>query len=156
MGLAFRSRQKLHTPKDAAGGRHLWPLDTNLCSQVVAGPGMLLHFNFQAAIMVWAIWGGTWWVLMAVFIDSDLFILGTRSFGTPRDNCILVAWGYETQQRLMWTKVLFLCCVYFFSFVGSLLYGVYQLRLFTNIETSYTTMMDFAAKITGIPRTHDP
>jgi hypothetical protein len=23
----------------------------------------------------------------------------------PARNCILVAWGFETQQRLMWTKI---------------------------------------------------
>ena len=28
------------------------------------------------------------------------------SYGeTPMRNCILVAWGFETQQRLMWTKI---------------------------------------------------
>ena len=38
-------------------------------------------------------------------VVKELFYLGTRRFGTPRHNCILVSWGYETQQRLMWTKV---------------------------------------------------
>lgn len=32
-------------------------------------------------------------------------ILGTRRAKTARQNCILVAWGFETQMRLMWTKI---------------------------------------------------
>ena len=144
VGLAFRSRQKLHIPKDHAGGKQLWPLETNLCSQVVAGPGMLLHFNFQAITMVWALWGGIWWVLMALFIDSDLWTLGTRSFGKPRDNCILVAWGYEIKKRLMWI-------MYIPSFFFSMLHGVRQLRLFNSIDCQMKTMKDFVCMIVGLP-----
>ena len=33
--------------------RHIWPIETNLCKIDVAGPGMLLHFNFQAFFIVW-------------------------------------------------------------------------------------------------------
>jgi hypothetical protein len=148
---AFRSRQKLHTDKEYPGGRQLWPLDTNLCSQVVAGPGMLLHFNFQAAVMIWGLWGGTVWVLFALIIDSDLFILGTRKFGTPRENCILVAWGYETQQRLMWTKVWYCIVMYISSFIFCMLHGVRQLRLFNAIDAKTKTMKDFVCMIVGIP-----
>jgi len=94
LGQNFRTRQKLHTPKDHNGKRSLYPLETNLCAEQVAGPGMLLHFNFQAVLMVWACWVATWWVIFAAGIDNALFVLGTRKFGTPRENCILVAWGY--------------------------------------------------------------
>lgn len=38
-------------------------------------------------------------------------ILGTRRAKTARQNCILVAWGFETQMRLMWTKVDFVVAV---------------------------------------------
>ena len=112
---------------------------------------MLLHFNFQAIIMVWALWGGTWWVLMALFVDSDLWTPGTRSFGTPRDNCILVAWGcYETQKRLMWTKVGYFIIMYISSFFFSMLHGVLQLRLFNSIDCKMKTMKDFVCMIVGL------
>jgi len=150
-GQAFRTRQKLHTPKDHAGKRELYPLDTNLCSEVVAGPGMLLHFNFQAVLMVWGLWVATWWVVLAATIDNALFILGTRKFGTPRENCILVAWGYETQQRLMWTKVLFLVIMYLSTFFFSLLHGVRQLRIFQDLDKKTKSMKDFVLLAVGIP-----
>lgn len=35
--------------------RALWPLSTNLCRQDVAGPGVVLSFNFQAAVIIWAL-----------------------------------------------------------------------------------------------------
>jgi hypothetical protein len=151
-GEEFRSRQKLHTPKDhEGGGRELWPLDTNLCTTMVAGPGMLLHFNFQVFIMIWAFCVATLWVIMALVVDNALFVLGTRKFGTPRDNCILVAWGYETQQRLMWTKILFLVIVYIGSFIFCILHGVRQLRLFQIMDTKIKTMKDFVCFLSGMP-----
>ena len=65
--------------------RRQWPLDprkTNLCVEDVAGPGMTLHFNFQVAIIVWALMMASGWALLGLIVDSDLFILGTRKFGT--------------------------------------------------------------------------
>jgi len=149
----FRTRQKLHTPKDHNGKRDLYPLETNLCSVLVAGPGMLLHFNFQVALMIWAVWVATWWVIFAACIDNALFVLGTRKFGTPRENCILVSWGYETQQRLMWTKVTFLIIIYSSSFFMAMLHGVRQLRIFQGLDAKTKTMKDFVLFVTNIPLT---
>jgi hypothetical protein len=153
LGQNFRTRQKLHTPKDHNGKRSLYPLETNLCAEQVAGPGMLLHFNFQAVLMVWACWVATWWVIFAAGIDNALFVLGTRKFGTPRENCILVAWGYETQQRLMWTKVWFLIIIYISSFFMCMLHGIRQLRLFQGLDAKTKTMKDFVCFVTEIPLT---
>lgn len=150
-GLNFRTRQKLHTPKDASGKRNMYPLETNLCTTLVAGPGMLLHFNFQVALMVWAFWVATLWVIFSVGIDNALWVLGTRKFGTPRENCILVAWGYETQQRLMWTKVLFLVIIYATSFLMCMVHGIRQLRIYQSCDAKTKSMKDFACLVTGIP-----
>merc|ERR1719440_480194 len=95
---------------------------------------MLLHFNFQASIIVWALLVALCWVAIAFIVDNDLFILGTRKFGTPRENCILVAWGYETQQRLMWTKVTFLVIIYTSSFFMAMLHGVRQMVIFDSLD----------------------
>lgn len=117
-----------------------------------AGAGMLLHFNFQFMIIWWGLVIAVMWVILATVYDHALFILGTRSFGTPRNNCILVAWGYETQQRLMWTKVLFCQLVYIFTFVGSLLMSIRQLRLFQKFDHQNKTMKDFVLQCEGLPK----
>merc|ERR1719271_858964 len=135
---------------DANGERRVYPIDTNLCKTDVAGPGRLLHFRFQAALIFWPLVIAILWTILACF-HNELFVLGTRKFGTPRHNCILVAWGYETQQRLMWTKVLFLVIVYIFSFVSFLLFGVRQYRIYEQMDADEKTMKDFAVELKGLP-----
>jgi hypothetical protein len=51
----------------------------------------------------------------------------------------------------MWTKVAFLVLTYFFSFAGFLAYGVWQFRTYQEVKARETTMMDFAAELTGLP-----
>jgi hypothetical protein len=148
--LHFRSRAKILQPKNLDGHRHPWPLNTNLCKTDIAGLGMLLHFNFQAFCIVWPLVIAIMWTVLACF-HSELWILGTRKFGTPRHNCILVAWGYETQQRLMWTKVLFLAMVYVFSFVSFLLFSVRQYRIYQEMDATEKTMKKFALELKGLP-----
>merc|ERR1711862_429529 len=99
---------------------------------------------------LYALFGGTLWVIFALTIDNALF-LGTRKFGTPRENCILVAWGWETQSRLMWTKVLYLVIMYVSSFLFSMMHGVRQLRIFKAIDCKKKTMKDFVCMLVGIP-----
>merc|ERR1740130_432463 len=157
--LKFRESQLPHTRRahddcirdDYHADSVLFPMRTNLCREDVGGAGMLLHFNFQAVVIGWAMLVALGWICLAYAVDTDLLILGTRKFGTPRDNCVMVAWGYETQQRLLWTKEAFLWCVYLGSFLLCLLHGVRQLRLFQNVDQEEKTMKDFAAFCTGLP-----
>mmetsp|Transcript_129501 Transcript_129501/g.360760 ORF Transcript_129501/g.360760 Transcript_129501/m.360760 type:complete len:1008 (-) Transcript_129501:116-3139(-) len=149
LALKFRSWQKLRM--DKGNRRRVWPLSTNLLREAVAGAGMMIHFNFQVAIIIWAALVGCAWIALASLVDPALFILGTRRFGTPRENCILVAWGYEKQQELMWTKVGFLVVVYVLSFVGALLHSVRQLRLMQAWDYQHNTMKDYAAILEGLP-----
>jgi hypothetical protein len=148
---AWRSRSKILTRPAPNQPRRTHPaLETNLCKDFVAGPGMMLHFRFQLFFIIWPLVVALVWVVLALF-HWELFILGTRKFGTPRHNCILVAWGYETQQRLMWTKVLFLAIVYLGSFVSFILFSVSQMRHFQQMEASEKTMKDFAVQLKGLP-----
>jgi len=153
---AWRSRSKIMKHRDhqeVARGeqRHTYHcMETNLQKDFVAGPGMRLHFRFQAFFIMWPLAVALVWVGLAVF-HHELFILGTRKFGTPRHNCILVAWGYETQQRLMWTKVLFLAIVYVGSFISFLWFSVSQLRTYQQMEATEKTMKDFAVELRGLP-----
>jgi len=147
--LDARELQKIRMPKEH--GRKIWDIDTNLLTTQVAGAGMLLHFNFQAVIILWATLVGLGWVILAAVVDYELFTIGTRRFGTPRDNCILVAWGFWTQQRLMWTKILFLAVVYVASTFLCMWHGIRQLRLFQGLDIKEKTMKDFAAMADGLP-----
>merc|ERR1719421_1354678 len=112
----------------------------------------MLHFRFQFFFIMWPLFVALVWVAFAIF-HNELFILGTRRFGTPRHNCILVAWGYETQQRLMWTKVAFLAIVYVGSFISFLWFSVSQRRVYDRIDADEKTMRDFALELDGIPDT---
>jgi len=147
---AWRSRSKILMPRTEGQMRRTFPIETNMCTTDVAGPGMMLHFNFQAFFIFWPLVCAIVWTVIACF-HNELFILGTRKFGTPRHNCILVAWGYETQQRLMWTKVLFLVIVYIFSFISFLLFSIRQLRLSQRLDANEKTMKDFALELKGLP-----
>jgi len=146
----MRSRQKFHQLVD--GKSKLWPLTSNLLRENVAGPGMTLHFNFQFMIIIWALLIALGWAILALVVDYDLLILGTRKFGSSFENCILVAWGYETQQRLMPQKVYFLVWAYLVTFLCSLLHSIRQLRVFQLMDEDNKTMSDFAAFITGMPK----
>lgn len=145
-GETFRSLQKIRSHEG-----ELYPMDTNLCNEDVAGPGMLLHFNMQVFIIIWAFAVACTWLVLAITIDNALFLLGTRRFGTPRENCILVAWGYETQQRLMWTKVTFLVITYTFTFIFTLFHAIRQQSIFEKLDAKEKTMKDFMAFLTGLP-----
>jgi hypothetical protein len=149
--IIWRSRSKILQPKDqATGKRQVWAWNTNLCKVDVAGPGMMLHFRFQVFVIGWALVIAILWTILACF-HPELFILGTRRFGTPRQNCILVSWGYETQQRLMWTKVLFLAIAYVFTFLSTLIFAVYQERCYQKVDSVNKTYRDFALELTGLP-----
>merc|ERR1719262_1101626 len=138
--------------------RQPWSLWTNLLTESrVAGPGMMLHFNFQMVLILWSFVVAIMWVAIAFADDPrfdrlpDLMILGTRKFGMPRENCILVAWGYETQQRQMWIKVAFLAVLYVGTFALSIYHGIRQLRLFEAADRDNTTMTDFVVHLSGLP-----
>ena len=151
--LDARSRSKVRMPKhsDSDAGRDLYPLDTNLLKTPVAGIGVQLHFNFQFFLIVWSLAIGLAWLILALSVDDALLILGTRRAKTARQNCILVAWGFETQQRLMWTKIDFVACAYLLTFLGCLAFGVRQLRIFQKVDMQNSTHKDYAARVRNLP-----
>jgi len=164
-GIVLRSRAKLVQPQSNAeppalpgraetpGGslRRRWPMGTNLTKESVAGPGLLLQFNFQVMVMIWAVGIAIGWVILALAVDTDLFVLGTKRAETPRQSCIVIAWGYETQRRLMKPKVIFLAAAYVGTFLMALIHSVRQLRIFQWNDIRETTHKDFCARVTGLP-----
>lgn len=81
-----------------------------------------------------------------------MLVLGTKEFGTAFRNCVLVAWGRETQRRLMWAKESFIAIVYVCSFAGSIIFGIQQLRLYQRVDQQHDTMRDYAVMISGLPQ----
>lgn len=160
--LDTRSRAKLRhpgnrhatglSPMDAGGksARELWPVSTNLCKTSVAGPGLVLSFNFQAAVILWGVVIGLAWVILGFAVDTDIFVMGAKQADTPRQSCIIVSWGHEAQMRLLWAKVGFIGFCYVFTFVGSLLFSVRQLRIFQRMDVCESTHKDFCAVVSGM------
>jgi hypothetical protein len=160
--LDLRSRAKLRQPKDPGTcegsenvqreTRALWPLfATNLCSNgTVAGPGLALAFNFQVCIIFWAVVMGLGWIFLGLSVDTDLFIMGTRRWDSPRQQCLVTAWGYEAQHRLMWAKVAYLAFAYVFTFLGSMLFSIRQLRMYQTMDLNTSTHKDFCAVASGL------
>jgi len=156
-GLNTRSWSKLHAPEDEDGPadqlRELWPLSTNLLTTPVAGNGILHLFNFQFLIIVWAGTTLVAWVALGYIVDTDFFRLGTLTPGkTPRDNCIIIEWGFTTQQRLMYAKYLFVLGLYIFSFLSAVFYSAFQMRRHQRLDAARDSHKDYCAKLTGLPR----
>jgi len=152
-GLEFRSRLKLHIPKDKveSGERQLWPISTNLHAVAVAGPGLVLHMNFQVAMIIWSCVIIVVWVLLAYSTHPELLALGLYPANTPQQLCAVTLRGKEMQRDMMWAKVLFIVLAYLGTFAGSLAYAVFQLRTFQKIDDD-TSMTDFAAICVGLPQ----
>jgi len=84
--------------------------------------------------------------------DNDLFVLGTLDAYTPRDFCLVIHWGYQTQHRLMWVKYTFCFGSYVLSFILALVYSVKQAYTYERLDAEQTTMMDYAAHIWDLPK----
>jgi len=142
---------------NAEGDRvQLYPLCTNLCSSNfmhVAGPGAVFFFQFQAAILLWAIVLFALWVLLGFSVSRDLFILGDRDAETPQKMCVVVQWGRHMQMELVWVKVAWLAFAYVFSFAGALVFARRQRRQFHEFDETHTTQSDYAALVTMTPTT---
>ncbi|CAK0790030.1 unnamed protein product, partial [Prorocentrum cordatum] len=100
-------------------------------------------------IIVWAVVMGSAWIYLGGGAE-DLFIMGTRPWDSPREQCLVIAWGYETQHKLMWTKVAFLAFGYVFTFLGSILFSIRQLRIYQRMDLNNTTHKDFCAVASGL------
>jgi hypothetical protein len=153
-GLDTRSSAKLHMPREEGDTkRELWPWwRTSLLEEPVAGIAVTHMFRFEFALIAWAVLVAIAWVFLAVFVDSDFNVLGVKDPGrTPRDHCIIVQWGYTTQQRLMSAKVAFMFGLYFVSFALAIGYGIGELRKHHYLDAKRCSHKDFCARCVGLP-----
>jgi len=146
-GLQGRYRLRLF----AVGSEELYPLTTNLMTTNVAGPATMAMFRYEAAVILWAVVLLLVWLGFALFVSSDLLILGTRNASSPQLLCAVVAWGHERQMELIWTKVSWLSFAYMFSFAGAIAYGIQQSKMFARCNNEDATMPSFALKLTHLP-----
>merc|ERR1719223_1357226 len=154
-GLAFREATKLVRPK--ADGEEemgdLYPLCINLHStgnSEIGGPGNVLHFNFQLAIISWSGILAIAWMVVARATEHELLELGRKPAVTPAQFCGVLHWGYRLQYRMMWVKVAFIAGAYAFTTLGSIIYSAMQLRRFAKMD-DISTMKDFMALVKGLP-----
>jgi hypothetical protein len=128
----------------------LWPLRTNLTQTPIAGPGLCLHFNFFAAILVWAAVIIYLYALAACMVSIDMLVLGLTPAKTPVQLCAVIHWGHDAQMRTIWAKAQFTLVAYLVTFLGCIYLGIYQRRAFHRLDEE-VTMKDFVAVVTGLP-----
>lgn len=154
-GLQFRSRTKLRMALQTGDGheisRPLYPLNTNLSTQPVGGPGTTLFFRFQAVLIIWSLVVTVLWVAVAGSCDTELLFVGWRTYSTPLQLCRVMDMGFTVQERSANVKVGFLAAVYTLSFIGCIIFAVCQLRCFQKLDDE-STMKDFVAFCEGVPR----
>jgi hypothetical protein len=165
-GLVNRERTKVRQPKrqveldttpltgaeDADPHRPLYPLLTNLLKEPVGGPGTVLHFRFQLAAILWCITVLVMWlVIVHASGSSDVLGQGLEEFETPRDACREIESGYEAQYIFAPFKATFIFTLYIVSFCGCMVFAIWQLRKFQDLDDN-ATMKDYAALCVGLPR----
>lgn len=157
-GLECRARSRVLQPalteenaEDGTGPRMLYPFSTNLCNVNVAGPGNVLFFRFQAAILVWAIVLTAVWAIGVHVVDSNLFMLGLMPAKTPQKMCYVVLEGRHMQLKYLWVKVYWLIFAWCFSFLGAIAYGVSCKRVFQTLDNEQLTMADYVALCRSLP-----
>lgn len=154
-GLRFRSLRKLHTNVAEGGGglgaKHVWPLSTNLHATDVGGPGLVLHFDFMLAIILWGCSLASLWIVFAYAVNPELLVLGLFPAKTPQEFCAVTLRGHEEQRQLMWAKVLFVAVAYVGTVGATLIYAGYHYRRFEELDGEECSMRDFAVLCTGLP-----
>jgi len=145
--LECRARSMLTMP----GTSEPYPITTNMMTNNVAGPGTMALFRFEFAAIVWACVLFAVWMGFAVFVSSDILILGNRAAASPQLLCAVVAWGHRRQMELIWTKCTWLAFAYVFSFVGAICYGVQQTKMFARVDQETADVSDYVAVLEGLP-----
>lgn len=147
------NRQARQESVAEAAERTMWPLSTNLMREDVAGPGLLLHFRFQFAIIMWAFAVAIAWAVLGLIVDEDLlFKLGTQEATTPHMYCVLVAWGFRRTIELRVERLSFIFSLYVISCILAILFAFSQQRTYDELDDKEATMKDYAALCSGLPR----
>jgi len=133
----------------------VYPIATNLSSEKnadVAGPGLILHFNFLMMSVIWPF--GVMLLLLAfsVYAGHISFLhVGTDPDATPTEVCGAVHHGEQLSIR--YTKVTnqFILALYALTTAGAIFYSALQNRKYGRMKQA-VTMKDFILVIEGLAK----
>eukprot|EP00928_Gymnodinium_smaydae_P034207 TRINITY_DN242_c2_g1_i1.p1 TRINITY_DN242_c2_g1~~TRINITY_DN242_c2_g1_i1.p1 ORF type:complete len:939 (+),score=81.86 TRINITY_DN242_c2_g1_i1:222-2819(+) len=129
-------------------GTH-WPWWTNIMSQVeIGGPGSLLHFRFQMAVLVWAIVLYVSWMVYAGQTYPTAIGMGLRTDPTTRVQfCQVSARGPIEYKEALPTMINFGAFAYLFSFIGCIIYAAMNQNLIHRCDNNRESIQDFVANL---------
>jgi len=161
-GLKFRKSTRVHMPRNTHAKVGvvdplddtglLYPLSTNTMVTPAGGPGTMLHFSYQAFIIIWSLCMCGLYGLFARTFGYDLLRVGTLPAQTPQELCSVIRWGARIQDDLMYQKVKFIVLAYFMTTAMSIACCKYHQWRFKRVDRYTISSQDYAALVTGLPK----
>lgn len=152
--LQHRTRSCL---QDVRHGGGMFSIFTNLHavpsdgSPPVGGPGLMLMFNLQAAILIWSTLAAAIWGITVAFLGRDAIWLGTYTTYDLRSMCQAIFWGAGIRNHMRSAKLVFTALMYTLSTLGAVYFGCKQQLRFFEADKRSSTMMDYALYLEGFP-----
>lgn len=150
---AIEQRAFSKTRNEATGELYsLWL--TNLRDDYVSGVGVMLHFRFQSAAVVYAVILLVLTYLISLFFQHRPEIMKhTLEEDAAFSICDQDVRAQEHQVTNMEIAFFFLVVlIYIFSFVAAIAFAVHQRRFSGRESDILTTMQDYVIVVTGLPR----
>mmetsp|Transcript_52461 Transcript_52461/g.170372 ORF Transcript_52461/g.170372 Transcript_52461/m.170372 type:complete len:1004 (-) Transcript_52461:81-3092(-) len=153
--LRMRGQAALH---DIHGVADVWySLGSNLAAMPedgaapIGGPGLLLLFRFQMAVLAWVIFVIVCWLLLSRHLGWELLVVGTYLVEDEQEMCQAIRWGRGVRDRVAVGKLCFTVTLYALSTLGCLIFAVCQYQRVQEIDGNTCTMMDYAMFLYGLP-----
>lgn len=122
----------------------------------IGGPGLMLLFQFQFAVLLWIIMAATGWWMMSLWLGTDLLLLGTIHINGQQEMCQAVRWGRAVRDQLRDAKLAYMGTLYVLSTLGALALAVLQYRRMQMVDSRSSTMADYALACHGFPHEAGP
>jgi len=155
IALEHRNRCK---QRDEGEGHKFYSMKTDLRSipqddqPPIGGPGLMLLFNFQFNVLLWALVTCSAWLMLGAVLGPELFRLGTYNLQDDLETCRAVHWGQAMRERLRLGKLAFTAGLYVVSTLGVVAFAAAQRRRFIKADAQASTMMDYALWLSGLPQ----
>jgi len=148
--LQFRYTSKLHDPN---GSLYSF-VKTNIRNMYISGIGVMLHFRWQYAVLLWSafVCFGLW--MVAFYFGHRPAVMKQ----VPTDPKHFDACNQDVAQQLedvghMENVYFFINFgLYIFTTVAAILFAVHQKRFANKTSQELTTMQDYVLKVSGLPR----
>jgi len=148
-GLTFRRLSKVKNHENRP-----YPLNKNLRKDYIAGIGIMLHFNWQYYMIIYALG------LMLVMVALALCFSkrpALQKISLQDDDSLDVCNKGVTKQKEELTNMevsylIAVIIIYIFSFVASIIFAVCQRRFGNRTSLRLKTMQDYVIQVFGLPR----